>query len=192
METNRFADTKILIAVVSFVLACAAQLSGASDDAVSTRPRSVCRAESPRLPDTVQLADDLRADVHTMLRQSATFRNQCQRIADTRLLYVRVRRNPGLVERSYRAKSVIVRARSGVIVVLVELSSHGSPVEWIAHEFEHVLEQLDGVRLRQLAGRSGVWQSSEGMFETERAILAGRTVVEQMRHQPRIGYKLVE
>ena len=69
-----------------------------------------------------------------------------------------------------------------MVLVLVELSPAGSPVEWIAHEFEHALEQLEGVPLcRSRRALRLVWHSADGMFETERAIRAGRTVLEEMR-----------
>ena len=56
---------------------------------------------------------------------------------------------------------------------------------WIAHEFEHLIEQLEGVDLRDLAHRrQGVWHSGDEMFETERAIRAGVQVMHEMREGP--------
>lgn len=170
------------IAIAAVVVVCGAQIATAADDTLAARTATVCGLESPDLPATIQVPDDLRIAVVRMLKQSETFRRQCRRLADATWLRVLVRRNMNILERSYRARSLIRRARSGMVLVLVEISPAGNPVEWIAHEFEHALEQLEGVPLSDLAGRSRlVWHSSEGMFETERAIRAGRTVVAEMR-----------
>jgi hypothetical protein len=63
----------------------------------------------------------------------------------------------------------------------VELRTPWSPEEWIGHEFEHVLEQVERVPLVELAARTGrVWRTADDMFESERAIRAGRRVLEEM------------
>ena len=65
--------------------------------------------------------------------------------------------------------------------------------EFIAHELEHILEQLDGVDLQAQAGNGVVWKAGDGAFETRRAIEAGRRVareittgsdVTDVRHRP--------
>ena len=48
-------------------------------------------------------------------------------------------------------------------------------VEILAHEFEHVIEQLDGVELRADPSH-GVYQLANGSFETARAVHIGRQV----------------
>jgi hypothetical protein len=145
------------------------------------RPR-MCGMTTAHLPETIQLADHLRSDLMKMLETSATFRSQCDRIARAPWVQVRVRVNREIEHRDYMARSVIHRSRSGAIVALVDIGPRGSPVEWIAHEFEHVLEQIDGVRLAELARRQiGVWRSSGDMFESARAIRAGRAVAAEMR-----------
>ena len=46
----------------------------------------------------------------------------------------------------------------------------------LAHEFEHLIEQLDGVDLRALAKEGEARRLPDGAFETERAIAAGQQV----------------
>ena len=61
--------------------------------------------------------------------------------------------------------------------------SGDSLIELIAHEFEHILEQLDSVDLAAMAARSGTGVravSELGHFETDRAIAAGRRVESEM------------
>ena len=53
--------------------------------------------------------------------------------------------------------------------------------EYLAHEIEHVLEQVDGVDLRRSArgGVAGVSETSR-VFETARAIAIGRVVAREV------------
>ncbi len=138
------------------------------------------------IPVTVSIPGDLRRHVESMLAMSATFRAQCRRIAEAPSLRVVIRIDPGLVERSYRARTTIARAPSGEIFARVHVSPRLNPVEWIAHEFEHVIEQLDGLDLPALAaGHQGVWLSTDQMFETTRAIHAGRAVAAETQRASR-------
>ena len=52
------------------------------------------------------------------------------------------------------------------------------PVEAIAHELEHVLEQVDRIDLRRLSfvRGNGVFRLWDGDFETTRAVSTGRRV----------------
>jgi hypothetical protein len=185
MEIKRVGPSSGSGALAVLLIVCAGSVFPASGrGSIPTEAPTWCGESQPRLPDTVQIEGHLRAPVQRMLTLSATFRQQCRRAADAPWVRVVVRVNPAIVERSFRARSVIRRSRSGLILALVEIGPLGSPVEWIAHEFEHVLEQLDGLPLRQLAGRTGgVWQSSENVFETERAIRVGRTVADEVRRR---------
>src|SRR2546428_12563943 len=66
-----------------------------------------------------------------------------QDVADP--FYVRVRVDVLIAFCTCRARSVIQRTGAGPIVAIVGISPSGSPVEWIAHEFEHLLDQVDGL-----------------------------------------------
>lgn len=119
-----------------------------------------------------------------MIKRSPTFRSQLDRLEKADGLSVRVHIDLAIDQRSFRARSVILRCRNGEMIATVAIGPGGSPVEWIAHEFEHILEQLEGLHLPSLAGTSGIWRSGNGeMFETERAIRAGRLVLHEMRAQ---------
>jgi hypothetical protein len=155
-------------------------------------PLTSCTRGSRRLPDSVHLPADLRLDVHRMLERSETFRQQCRRIAAAPLVRIWIRLNPQVGEDGYRPRTTIKRYRSGIIDAIVELSLR-SPIEWIAHEFEHVVEQIDGVRVAELASRrDGAWVSGMRMFETARAIRVGRAVLAEMRVEPRRSDKFVD
>src|SRR5262249_12998495 len=83
-----------------------------------------------------------------------------------------------LCETSFRARTTFNRYRSGLIVADVIIAPNAHPGEWIAHEFEHILELLDGRNLAQLAGGhdNDVWFSGTDVIATRRAIRDGRTV----------------
>jgi hypothetical protein len=140
------------------------------------------------LPESIQVADDLRRPVETMLRKSPAFRSQCRQIARVPQLYARVRIDGRLAGKPYRARTTVYRLPSGAIVADIDISPAGDPTEWVAHELEHLIEQADGLELRDLARRrQGAWHSVDEMFETDRAIQMGRTVLDQVRGGARVS-----
>jgi hypothetical protein len=178
--------------MVSVLCATAADGGPLTDPGAPAGPRaaSVCGVSAPgaptasaaRVPDSFAIAEQLRPHAETMLLQSIPFREQCARLASAPLLLVRVRIDVGLLDRSYRARSLIQRSSTGLIIAWIDLPPNGSQIEWLAHELEHVLEQLDGVALPVLAERGGgAWRTAADMFESSRAIRAGRAVAAEIR-----------
>ena len=55
-------------------------------------------------------------------------------------------------------------------------------IELIAHEFEHIIEQLDGLDLSRLArlAPATAWTTGRVMFETQRATQMGRVVAAEV------------
>jgi hypothetical protein len=96
---------------------------------------------------------------------------------------VGVKFDVSLCETNYRARTTFRRYQTGLIVAKVAIGAGSHRGEWIAHEFEHILEQLDGHNLPQLANNHAkdVWYSGSDVFETDRAIRAGRTVRDELR-----------
>jgi len=111
-----------------------------------------------------------RHDMIALLRHSGTFRAQCERLARTPRVHVTIAATLNL---SSRAQTVIRRLASGAISADVVLLFGENYRELLAHEFEHILEQLDGVDLRQEAAEGRAWLLSGGVFETRRAIETG-------------------
>jgi hypothetical protein len=161
-----------------------ASRSSAQAGALSSAGTAPCAAFGAvvHMPDAIHVADDLRGPVDMMLRKSAAFRSQCRQIARAPQLYARVRVDPRIVDKPYRARTTINRLSSGAIVADIDIAPVRDPIEWIAHEFEHLIEQLDGLKLADLARRrQGAWHSADEMFETDRAIRMGRTVLDEVR-----------
>jgi hypothetical protein len=164
---------------------CGAQHDG--EPSVSLSTEQPC-SEAARLPDTIHVTKELRAPLQRMLKTSPTFRRQCRKIADAPRVYVRVRLDWRIDPHLFRARSTIHRSRVGALIALVEIGVHGNTVELIAHEFEHLVEQIEGVRLAELSERTAcAWRSHAEMFETARAIRAGRTVMDEVRAADRFA-----
>jgi hypothetical protein len=138
-------------------------------------------AESAPLLPIALNAGPLKPLVEAMLRRSPTFRRQCQRLVNPRLGSILLTHEP---LRGARALTEVTPI-NGRLSALVRLGSGDDDVELIAHEIEHVIEQLDGVDLRARAELPGtgvhLCSSDRGSFETVRAIRAGLKVAQEFR-----------
>jgi hypothetical protein len=138
------------------------------------------------LPPGSFVAPAVKRLVEQLWLASPTFRRQCARL----------RQGPATVAISLdfprhkvnaNAESEISRG-PGLHASIHLRAADASVVEHLAHEIEHVLEQLDGVDLplavaKRLSGAS--FAGRAGTFETARAIAIGRLVareVEDMRN----------
>ena len=141
----------------------------------------VLRASSSQagaeLPSNLTASAVFQPTVERMWRSSPTFRRQSQRLSAAPQLHVNLQleelaRRPS----SYHARTAM-RHQNGVLVSAdIRLTRAGDPVELIAHEIEHVIEQLDRVDLQAHAGSGTVWKRDDGAFETRRAIVVGKRV----------------
>ena len=75
--------------------------------------------------------------------------------------------------------------RRGQLVASVEINPYGDFTELLAHELEHVIEQLDGIDLAAKAtvASSGVRNCADGTFETSRAVRVGTLVALEARRE---------
>jgi hypothetical protein len=129
-----------------------------------------CRTCQPLIPANIE-ARILASDVMALLERSDTFRAQCARIAAAP--NVRVTLTVVATIDSARAQTAIRRYATGSLNADVELVFGENYRELLAHEFEHIIEQIDGVNLRQEAAAGRAWQLPGGAFETRRALTAG-------------------
>jgi hypothetical protein len=138
------------------------------------------------MPANIQAPSSLVGLMRDMWIASPTFRRQCARIAGatgTRVaVVIRRPRSPEV-----RATSMIEHRRANKWDAVVEVNIDGDLVEMIAHEFEHVIEQLDGVDLVRLAqqGVDGVMSGSSDRYETARAVATGKRVAREYRNRER-------
>jgi hypothetical protein len=132
------------------------------------------------LPSNVAVPQAFGALVDAMLRSSPTFRAQCTRIARAPELQISVRRS--VLSPAQSALTRLVR-HDGRLDAEVEIGLFGDAEMLIAHEFEHIIEQLDGVDLAAMADRAGTGVRTDprtGQFETDRAIAIGQRVAHEV------------
>jgi hypothetical protein len=132
--------------------------------------------------------DDYRTLLDSMLRASPTFRRQCLRIAGERKLTVFLALVSLQTRTTVRATTLVTRHRDGRMSARIELVRRDDIVELVAHEFEHISEQLDGVDLAAHAARPSTGVHAQtgqlGLFETARAKRMGRLVATELRGLP--------
>lgn len=140
---------------------------------------------SPAGPPANLRAGAFQPVVERMWRHSPTFRRQCGRIAAASGLTITIR--PDLLRNrsDVRAFTSVFRERGVLTRAEITLVVLADAVELIAHEIEHVIEQLDGTDPSRDAcgGRRARWAGVE--YETCRAIEAGRRVAREVQAAPR-------
>ena len=162
--------------------ASAESLSPTSAGGAAVYTDSSLTADAIVLPANLNVPSAYRAMLETMLARSAMFRRQCLRLAAAPHLDVVVRvlhPNGGRV----RARGQIRPESGDRVSALVEINPADDFVELLAHELEHVIEQLDGIDLDAKAAlsESGVRRCADSTFETNRAVRVGTLVAFQAR-----------
>jgi hypothetical protein len=179
----------ITFALVAGSSSASAQPSRLSSTAIHEYDAADSLSVDVAIPSNLQFGPAYRALVESMLHRSSTFRRQCARIAAEPQLTVRLQPAAAFWTHGARAMTKFVRQRDGRILADVYLTERDDHVELIAHEFEHVIEQLDEIDLpsKALVHDSGVFQtgSEGGMFETVRASRVGLIVAREVRLQDR-------
>jgi hypothetical protein len=136
------------------------------------------------LPPNLVASPSYRAFLESMLRRSPAFRRQCARIAAAPWVTVRIQRSSSHRRGRSRARTDIVRQPWG-LVATIEIPPMDDDVELVAHELEHVIEQIDGVDLVSKAAQAGsgvnTYPEGENVFETQRAIRIGLIVAREVR-----------
>jgi hypothetical protein len=143
------------------------------------------------LPGNVQPSSDLLPTLEKMWLRSPTFRQQCQRIAATPTLTVRIGVGVRLpMFRDSHAVTEFERMSDGTTSATVCIFNLRHLVKFIGHEFEHLVEQIEGIHLQSLALQhgSGVYRTNQGYYETARAIKAGEKVYAEFRTARGIEY----
>jgi hypothetical protein len=146
---------------------------------VSAAPPAAPSDELALVPRNIHASPMLLTLMGRMARFSPTFRAQCERIARTPNLVVRMRYAGLRDDRPFNARTVVRRHQYGAMIAEVDLYVPLDPVEIVAHEFEHLVEQIQGTDLHGLSRRrgSGVIEVRRNEFETQRAVDAGRRVL---------------
>ncbi len=172
----------LLALVAAGVRQAAARPATATEDAPAP-----AAANTPAASSFIVVAPFFRGLVDDLVASSGTLRTQYERILSAPQVVVWIE---PLADRhgGRSARATISRSANGRLLARVQIASPlraDEYAEMLAHELEHVLEQIDGVSLRQLAGARGGEASLlyDGSYETERARQAGRAAaLEIERH----------
>jgi len=145
--------------------------------------------DQSRPPSNLRVDALIQPVVDRMWQVSPTFRRQCRRLAAERNLQVTVSRDDQPTRASFaNARTALTFQGDVPLAAQVYLKPSTNTPELIAHELEHILEQLDGVDLKAQVGNGGVWKGDRTFFETRRAIEAGRRVAREMAATQRINH----
>lgn len=133
------------------------------------------------LPSNLHVAPLYLEFIEAMAEHSPTFEAQLRRIATAPGVEVFVAIVPRVI--GARARTRMVRDHKG-LTAWIEVSRLDNVVELLAHEIEHVVEQIERVDLAEssrMAG-SGIYSVSVdgNAFETLRATRAGVTVAREV------------
>jgi len=133
-------------------------------------------------PDNIEVARTLQPVFAQALTQSPTVQRQCQLIAAAPHVRIAVRLQVGRLPGGSRAEATISRYEAGALFAEIRLPVSVNLIEMLAHELEHVIEQMEGISLAQLADerQNGVARLADGAFETRRAQIAGRAAAHEV------------
>ncbi|HSE96899.1 MAG TPA: hypothetical protein VLD57_01430 [Blastocatellia bacterium] len=169
----------------SYLLLIASVLALACCLIVSPALANDCDAalsEREALPPNLILSGDAKRVLEKVWKRSPTFREQCRRISESPWVKIKVR---FVAKRSepYEALTTLTKYESGFTVSTIHIFIASGYVEKIGHEFEHIIEQIEGLNLQALAAKegTGVRSNRPGYFETKRAVRAGQRVHEEYR-----------
>ena len=137
-------------------------------------------AAATALPANVEIPPSFAGFVQDIWIRSATFRAQCTRLAQARGWSVRLFVSGQPIGGARARTTFAHHGQRHQAEIRLFFADH-TRVELLAHELEHVLEQVDGVDLARLErlGARGVFSTNTGLFETDRAVEAGRRVARE-------------
>ena len=146
---------------------------------VPTSVQAQQQGACPQLPANVHVASSFRPWIVDLIARSPTLRRQCEAISSASHVQIYLESSRYL-SGCCRARANFTRA-GRTIHVLIEIPATADFAELLAHELEHVVEQIEGVNLREMAGtpRSGVREVGTNVYETSRATRAGRAAAHE-------------
>jgi hypothetical protein len=134
---------------------------------------------APPWPCQLVVTGELRVSAALAWEHSPTFRDQCWKLAAAGAALIV---EPASSGETWRAQTRIRRMDDGATIARARVRPGAHSVELIAHELEHVLEYLEGVKFLMEAHRSSSRVSLVGgAYETGRAVAAGHRVAREVR-----------
>lgn len=152
----------------------------AHDGEVTDGAMTQIAAPALDLPINLRVPENMRPMLKRMLRSSATFRRQIAVLTAKPAVRVSVNYGGMRGDRNYHALSTVRKHEWGAMLVDTTVFVPTDLVEIMAHELEHVCEQMEGVDLPSLSRRKGGGvYNLNGHYETVRAIRAGQNATRE-------------
>ena len=149
--------------------------------AVTARPDlAFGRQPEAGLPANLQVDPQFQPVVEGMRQRSPAFRRQITRIGAVQAFRVRLLPEDQPPTATSDARTAFSLDAGTLVSAHVYLRMTPQIPRFIAHEMEHIIEQLDGIDLRAQAENGVVWKSNDTSFETRRAIEAGLLVEQEV------------
>ncbi len=166
-------------------------LARSSSTAVRFYDATLASSSLDQVPPNLVITSLYASVIEQLLRDSPTFRRQCARIAASPQLRVTIVADGPLALQRPAALTQVTRYEAGRIRAEVRIPTSPRTAELIAHELEHVLEQLDGVDLRTKSRvkATGVSSCDCGQhlaaYQTTRAVSTGQRVIRELERDSR-------
>jgi hypothetical protein len=170
------------------MMLCALCLLMSSNTAAQTNDSDYELTKAAQLPANLLVAKEDRPTLEKVWRRSATLRTQIARIAQADWLTVKLVFNSKGYAPGCHCLALTAMHRQKQLAV-VRIFAPGDYVELLGHEFEHVLEQIEGIHLPSLVAAKSeqAWLNDADVFETKRAVQAGRRVKAEYHRARRNG-----
>ena len=151
----------------------------------------IARQPEAPLPANLEVDPMFEVVVQGMHQRSPAFRRQIARLGAARTLRVRLlpedQPRPTLAS---HARTAVIFDAGFPVDAHVYLRMTPQISRFIAHELEHIIEQLDGVDLRAQEANGVAWKSGDSSFETQRSIEAGLLVEREVARAVRVAPKV--
>ncbi len=136
------------------------------------------------LPPSVAIDEALRERIEESVARSPTLQRQLAAVAGAPVI-VEVHVRLGQLSAFRRAETTIDRYESGFIRARILIPTNADFVELLAHELEHIVEQIEGVDLAAIERTGLANRDGSGVFETVRARDAGRAAAMEVEQATR-------
>jgi hypothetical protein len=180
----------VVFAVLAAAPPAAAQSETAESDYRSPElltPETSARGASATLPLDLLAPAEVHRLAEQMWHKSPTFRRQATRLAAAPGLRIAIRQGQRRSVGTTRAETTCYRERGLLARAEMWIPIGPDAIELLAHELEHIIEQLDEVDLPALQKHAGSGVHAgpvPGQFETIRAMTVGQLVAKEMKGGP--------
>jgi hypothetical protein len=132
------------------------------------------------IPTNLKVPGTLRPLLEEVMRRSPTFRHQMQELRSAPHVKMAISYGDVSSWHVLRAESTVSRYEWGALQIDTRLYTIRDVIEVVAHEMEHVCEQIEGIDVRALSRQRNTGVYTVGHhFETRRAVLIGHQVARE-------------